>query len=51
MESRETDRPFKVDRLFNGDELFKVDGPFNGDGLFKVDGPDKDGWQSHMAPI
>ena len=45
------DRPFKVDKLFNGDELFKVDGPFNGDGLFKVDGPDKDGWQSHMAPI
>ena len=41
-ESRKTDEPFKMDRLFNGDGLFKVDGPFNGDGLFKVDGPDKD---------
>ena len=50
MESRETDGPFKVDRLFNGDELFKVDGPFNGDGLFKVDGPDGDGLQRHVAP-
>ena len=52
MESRETDRPFKVDKLFNGDELFKVDGPFNGDGLFKVDGLDEDGggkatWHPH----